>query len=155
MSTILASFIFNSVTIQSLLSLTSKPSLKTKYKWSAISLYNRMVSLEDQIKSNFEYPNVTAASNMTLSLEEYNQLFNVVVVKIKIKDRVYLKTVVRLLSQGGPPFLHYFYTFDFLMENWGWTRQQVVNLRMWLTDTWYLWFLFRRSVQKYKYPLIM
>lgn len=144
----------NLPTYQIILKPSTLPSLKSKYKISAITVYDKMLYLEERITSFFKYPNVTIASNMTQCLEEYNQLFNYVVIKIKIKDRVYLKTVTRLLQQSGPTFLHFSYTFDFLMENWGWTRQQVVNFRCWLTDTWYLWFLFKRSVERYKYPLL-
>lgn len=141
-------------TYQGILRTTSVPSLKSKYKLSAITVYDKMLYLEACITSFLKYPNITIASNMTQLLEEYNQLFNYVIMKIKIKDRVYLKTVERLLRQCGPSFLHFSYTFEFLMQNWGWTRQQVVNFRVWLTDSWYLWFLFKRSVERYKYPLL-
>lgn len=127
--------------------------LYRRIKHNSVEIYEKLINLENWINSYLSYPNVTLVTDLNKCLEKYNQMFNVVVVKVKIKDRMYCRSVQRLLEQHGPIFLRYDYTFDFLMRYWGWTQQQVVNLRTWLTDVWYTWSLLKRFVYKYNYPI--
>lgn len=113
--------------------------------------YESLLKLENEIETYFRNPIKNVSSDLTLSLEHYNRMLNLVIIKIKILDRMYIRSVLRLLSQGGPIFLKYNYSMNHLMDMYGWTKQEVVNLLTWLTDVNYLWFLFKRSVKRYKY----
>lgn len=124
-----------------------------RIKHNSVEIYEKLFSLENWINSYLSYPNSTLFADLNKCLETYNQLFNVIVVKVKIKDRMYCRSVERLVGQHGPIFLRYDYTFNFLIRFWGWSKEQVVILRIWLTDAYFTWSLLKRFVVKHNYPI--
>lgn len=135
-----------------LLLLHSDQTISTMNKLqSARNTYNKLLIQEKNIECYFKNPTKNVISAVTVSLAHYNRMLNYIIIKIKIKDRMYIRSVLRLHHQKGPSFLKYNYSFSELSDMYGCTCQDIVNLQTWYTDTHFLWFLFKRSVKKYKY----
>lgn len=117
----------------------------------ATELYNRLTKLETDINSVLGHPLKELVSNLTRSLECFNHQLNLLIIKIKVRDRAYIRSVMRLKDNNGPIFFKHNPTPSCLVDVFDWTNQEVNNFRVWFADTHFLWFLFRRSVKRFNY----